>query len=448
MTLRDTFTLVILVAMTFFLMCDLYITPAIIDNLVMEYHVSQTHISWVGSAFTLVGAGISIFIGYKADKVSRKNLLIWTVLIGELPCLLTGVRFFTESYEGFFLMRIFTGIGVGGVYPITFSLISDYFRENHRATASAFVDLAWSLGMMAGPILGGAALATEYGWRLAFIWAALPNFPLILLFSLFAREPERGRTEGKLAESIAEGSDYQYRIKLTDFKIIFGNRSNVLCFLQGIPGSIPWGLFPFWLIVILGHTSGLSREDATWSWELFGIAVGASSVAWAIVGDRLFVLNPSYLPGICTAGVFAGIIPMLLLFNLPGLSTQGTMILMMISGMLISVPASNTKAILMNVNRPEHRGSVFSLFNLSDNIGKGVGPALGGLLLSLTGSYVAMANYAIIFWLACGSIFLALTITINRDRRELLELLEQRKKPLTSGSAATCSINGISAIAS
>ncbi|WP_044616884.1 MFS transporter [Gynuella sunshinyii] len=430
MTVRDKLTLAILVLMTFFLMCDLYITPAIIDDLAIEYQVSHASLSWVGSAFALVGALISLVIGYKADRTSRKKLLIWTVLIGELPCFLTGLQFFTETYSGFFLLRVLTGIGVGGVYPITFSLIGDYFQERHRATASACVDLAWGLGMMVGPVLGTLALTTDYGWRSAFIWASVPNYPLVILFALMARDPKRGQTETVLAHAISDGADYQYRIQWHDLKTIFTNRTNLFCFLQGIPGSIPWGLFPFWLIVMLGQIKGLSREDATWAWELFAISAGISGVIWAVIGDRLFVRKAAYLPAICSAGVFIGMVPMLLLFNLETLSLHGQFTLMVIAGILISVPASNMKAIIMNVNRPEHRATVFSLFNLADNIGKGTGPAIGGLLLSVSGSYVAMANYAIGFWLLCGSLLLVVTLKIGRDRRTLTTLLEQRAEQL------------------
>ena len=32
----------------------------------------------------------------------------------------------------------------------------------------------------------------------------------------------------------------------------------------------------------------------------------------------------------------------------------------------------------MNANRPEHRGSAFAVFNITDNLGQGLGPAIGG----------------------------------------------------------------------
>lgn len=432
MSFRDKITLALLVAMSFFLMCDMFITPALIGTLVTEYQTSEIFLSGVGSAFILVGAAISIFFGYYTDRGSRKKLLILSVILGEIPCLLTGIHFFTENLAGFIIMRTLTGIGVGGIYPLTFSLLGDYFNEKHRGTASALVDLAWGLGMAAGPLLAGYAMETEYGWRLAFVLAALPSFPIVLLFALVAKDPQRGRTESTLNHALDEGAEYNYKLQWHDFKIILKNRTNFFLFLQGIPGSIPWGLFPFWLIMIFTEVHKFSQSDATFVWEIFGLAAGIGGLLWALIGDRLFQRNPKLLPQICTLGIFAGIPASLAIFNMELGSTESYFILAGLAGILISVPSSNNKAMLMNVNPPEHRGSVFAIFNLTDNIGKGAGPALGGLVLGMSGSYYIMANFAVGLWVLCGLTFIGVIFSINGDRKKLLDLLESRAEALES----------------
>lgn len=80
----------------------------------------------------------------------------------------------------------------------------------------------------------------------------------------------------------------------------------------------------------------------------------------------------------------------------------------------------------MNVNRPEHRGSVFALYNLGDNLGKGIDPAVGGALYTLTGSYTQTANSAIMLWILAGVIYLVVISTINADRTRLLNLMKDR----------------------
>lgn len=185
MTGRDTFTLILLVAMSVFLYADQRIMSAILPELAGEYAITERTLGFIGSAFTLVGAFVSIFFGYFTDKISRKNLLILTVIIGEVPCFLTGFPFFTQTVGAFVTLRILTGIGIGGIYPITFSLISDYFKEEHRASASAWLGVSWAIGALIGPGLAGYMTGT-YGWRMPFIIAAAPNFLLVIIFAFFA----------------------------------------------------------------------------------------------------------------------------------------------------------------------------------------------------------------------------------------------------------------------
>jgi predicted MFS family arabinose efflux permease len=96
------------------------------------------------------------------------------------------------------------------------------------------------------------------------------------------------------------------------------------------------------------------------------------------------------------------------------------------TGILVSVASSNVKAILMNVNRPEHRGSVFAVFNITDNLGQGFGPAIGGMLITSGASYLYVMNFSIIWWIPCGLLFFLVMTSIKRDRDTLQSLMKER----------------------
>lgn len=432
MTKRDKTTLALLVLMSVFLFADQRIMAAILNELSREYSVSEFTLGFIGSAFTLVGALISIFFGFFTDKISRKNLLIFTVLIGEIPCLLTGIEFFTQTIESFAVLRILTGIGIGGVYPISFSLISDYFSEEHRASASAWLGVAWAIGMMAGPAMAGYLTGT-YGWRIAFILAAVPNFPIALFFAMYAKEPERGRTEHALEDLIQKGIAYKQRISLGDFKFILSNKTNIYTFLQGIPGTIPWGILGYWMIHFLEKSKGFSKENGTTVFLLLGVGATVGSIVFAKIGEKAYEKKPKYMPILCGVGVLIGVIPAFVLVNLDVPNPQGIelikfFVLSFITGFLVSVPSANVKAILMNVNRPEHRGSVFAVFNITDNLGQGFGPAIGGLLVS--SGYFFMMNFSIFWWVPCGLLFFFVAKVIGMDRASLQNLLNERAKEM------------------
>jgi MFS family permease len=82
----------------------------------------------------------------------------------------------------------------------------------------------------------------------------------------------------------------------------------------------------------------------------------------------------------------------------------------------------------MNVNRPEHRGSVFAVFNITDNLGQGFGPAIGGLLVSV--SYLFTMNFAVFWWVPCGIMFFMVARYIVGDRKRLQELMDARAREM------------------
>ncbi|MEM1925302.1 MAG: hypothetical protein QXH44_09555, partial [Pyrobaculum sp.] len=48
----------------------------------------------------------------------------------------------------------------------------------------------------------------------------------------------------------------------------------------------------------------------------------------------------------------------------------------------VTFAAPNVPATLSEVSLPEHRGTIFSIFNITDNIGSAIGPTLAALFIS------------------------------------------------------------------
>lgn len=433
MSTRDIITLTFLFVMTLLLFADQMIMSAIIPELSREYGASETTLGLIGSAFTLVGACMSILFGYIADKASRKTLLVLVILIGEIPCILTGVPFFTQTLGAFATLRLLSGIGLGGVYPVSFSVLADYFKEEHRATASAWMNTAWAVGGILGVVLAGY-ITNIYGWRISFILIGVPNIPLALLFALYAKEPARGRTENALEDLIQKGLVYNQKIHLSDFKIILANRTNLYVFLQGIPGCVPWGILTYWAITFFQEYRHISKEMATTIFLVVGIGSTLGGIFFAYVGEWLYKKNPKYMPILGGAMVLAGIVPSFILMNLPVGHFTVYLVLGFFTGFLIAVNSANVPAMIMNVNRPEHRGTVFSLLNITGNIGQGLGPAIGGMMIPF--GYLVMMNSAIAWWVPCGLLCFVVAKYITRDREALRMLMEERAGAMSGNGGA------------
>jgi MFS family permease len=72
-----------------------------------------------------------------------------------------------------------------------------------------------------------------------------------------------------------------------------------------------------------------------------------------------------------------------------------------------SLTGPNVKMMLMNVNVPENRGAIFSIFNLTDSLGNGIGRFVGGWLAQIVTIGPAM-TISSIFWLPCGILLIVL----------------------------------------
>ncbi len=124
----------------------------------------------ISLVFWVLGGVISLSIGYLTDLVSRRKLFLGVILIGEIPCLLSG---FAQTYSQLFWFRALTGIGIGGALPLTFSLVGDYFPHRQRAAAAGFLGLAMGVGIAIGQMMAGM-IGPTLGWRLPFIIVATP----------------------------------------------------------------------------------------------------------------------------------------------------------------------------------------------------------------------------------------------------------------------------------
>ena len=106
----------------------------------------------INLAFWILGGTVSLFIGYFTDIISRRKLFALIVIIGEIPCLLSG---FSETYTQFFIMRALTGLGIGGIIPITYSLLGDYYAPKERIKVVTLIGFASGLGVAIGQLVSG-----------------------------------------------------------------------------------------------------------------------------------------------------------------------------------------------------------------------------------------------------------------------------------------------------
>jgi predicted MFS family arabinose efflux permease len=427
-------TFVILLLMSVILLADQNVMSPNIQAIEDEFRITDREIGLVGSAFTLVAAIITLLWGYLSDKFSRKWLLVGAVLVGEIPCFLTG---FAQNYSQLLVLRILTGIGIGGMVPVTFSLLGDLFTDRQRSTAQAWYQAISAVGILLGMIVAGF-LGPALGWRIPFIVVSAPNFIFILMLIFMGGEPKRGSGEQEIKDLLLSGKEYRVRLQIKDYINLVKIPSNIWLFLQGIPGTVAWGILPFYLITFYQRHKGYSVELATILLLVLGLGTIVGKLFGGIIGNKLYLKSRKLLPIFNGVTTLIGIIPILVTLSWPAPQNPDIVSIIppalfgFLGASIIAIAGPNVQAMLMNVNPPEYRGAISSIFNLTDSIGAGFGPFIGGLLSTARNLDFAMKTSAL-FWIPCGLLFFILIKYLPRDteklRRQMLEVRREMEQP-------------------
>ena len=127
------------------------------------------NLSGQGHRTLLTNAACQPFIAALSDIFGRREILLLSVFfftVGSALC--CAAKNFAELLAG----RSIQGIGGGGIISMGIIIVTDIVPLRKRPKYSNFIQLAWAIGSLIGPLLGG--LFAEYTtWR----WIFYLNFP-------------------------------------------------------------------------------------------------------------------------------------------------------------------------------------------------------------------------------------------------------------------------------
>ena len=422
---QKTLLLVLMATAMVVLNADTQVMAPMLTSIEAEFGVDDSSVGAMMALFTVVGAAVSLLWGYFADKASRKKLFVFSIALGEIPCALTALA---PSWEVFFALRILTGIGVGAAFPLVFSILGDIYDEKERPMASAILTTSFGLGSIVGPVLGGF-VGQVSGWRLPFLLAAVPNVPLLLAFWFLVPEPRAAASEEATRELVEAGILYPKHIRVKDYARLWKVPTNVYLFIQGIAGTIPWGAF-FFLNKFLETYKGLSIGQATAVYLVFGLGMVVGNLVGGKLGELVFRRSPKDLPLFCGVTTFLGCLGTLAVVVL-----EGSIPLLAAAGFLAAFFAAmtgpNMRTMLLDVNPPEDRGPIFSIFNLTDSLGTGMGRWVAGMLSVAVGLSGAIAISAS-FWVICAVVLILAVRKFPKDIWALKERMARTAREMRS----------------
>jgi MFS family permease len=156
-----------------------------------------------GTAFGVFYSLFGIPLGRLADNWHRVRLITIGLALWSAMTALSGLA---RNGLQLTFARIGVGVGEATASPCAYSLISDYFPKERRATALAFYSSGIFIGGGLSLFIGGAivdrwnlAFPNGFlglvGWQAAFMAVGLPGLLLAAVVATL-REPVRGQSDG------------------------------------------------------------------------------------------------------------------------------------------------------------------------------------------------------------------------------------------------------------
>ncbi|MFE3290108.1 MFS transporter [Rhodococcus sp. NPDC059234] len=144
-----------------------------------DLHMGTLGLEWTVDAYTLVLAGLLISSGALADRFGRRRVFQLGLVVFGLASLACGLA---PSTGPLIAARAVQGVGASMLSPVALAIVVNVITDpKERARAIGVWASAFGLSMAAGPVVGGALVAS-LGWRSVF-WINAPIIVAALILS-------------------------------------------------------------------------------------------------------------------------------------------------------------------------------------------------------------------------------------------------------------------------
>lgn len=320
----------------------------------------------------LMGILISLWGGGLTDRYGRKPLMMVALVINALSMI--GFVYANSVWE-FASLTIFNGLGMALFFPAANAQIADIIPENQRAEIFALLHTSLNVGAAIGPLLGFLVFTKDPSFVFGISAIAFVIYALVVWWKVPETMPVKDTHEQTKVEKAQP-------FRLADHKTLF------LITLFAIPVSLLYAQTEATLPLHLKTYFANYQSVLVTLMTINGTVVILLQL-W--IAKRTEKLNPSkvilvsyLLFAIVSYGY--GWLPMLSLLII-------NEVIFTIGEMMNGPHIQKAVSLLAPT---EMRGRYFSVFGMSWQISKAVGPFLGGVLLTNFGGGIMFSCIGIL----------------------------------------------------
>jgi MFS transporter, PHS family, inorganic phosphate transporter len=187
---------------------DLFVIGIVVSLLKTQWSLSTNQVSWLNSATLLASAFGAIIFGRVADMLGRKRIYGYEVLILAAGAIASA---FSPNYTFLLVSRIVLGVGIGGDYPVSATIMSEYSGKQSRGRMVGLVFAMQGAGLVVGPLVASIFLASGISdnltWRLLLGLGAIPGLAVYYLRRQIHETPRFALAGGATEEAEAAIAD-------------------------------------------------------------------------------------------------------------------------------------------------------------------------------------------------------------------------------------------------
>jgi predicted MFS family arabinose efflux permease len=375
----------LLSAATFIIFFQLYMVAPLIPSLSSYFKVSEQAVGLVVPAFLIPYGIFTLFYGLLADKTGTRLIILFSFF---LFAIFTALTAFSESIPQLLAWRLLTGIGAGGVIPISLAWIGQTYTYAERGRPLGFVFGAVAGGGAFGASVG-VFLESFIGWKILFLGVGtIALLVWIILYLAYQKMPAtRAVKQGLTLNMVFKG----YRQLLTSLR---GGSAYTYVFLNGIFAS---GVYT-WLALYFERNYSLN------GWQI-GLALLGYGVPGLLFGPFIGKLADKFgRSKLLPLGLFLGALSAsMLIFNIP-LTIARVSVITLSLGFDLTQPL--LAGIISQVGK-ERSGQAMSVMAFMLFVGFGLGSYLFGLALKLgfTDALIIFSIFQVILSLIAFPLF-------------------------------------------
>ncbi|KAF0996762.1 MFS transporter [Geobacillus sp. TFV-3] len=156
---------------------DVGMLSFIMAALQKDWNLTAGQVGWIGSVNSIGMAVGALLFGLLADRIGRKNVFIFTLLLFSLG---SGLSALTTTLAAFLALRFLIGMGLGGELPVASTLVSEAVPAKDRGRVVVLLESFWAGGWLLAALISYFVIPA-YGWRTALWLAAIPALYAIYL---------------------------------------------------------------------------------------------------------------------------------------------------------------------------------------------------------------------------------------------------------------------------